>query len=102
MMSYIERPAGCRQAQVAGTFDGRSPATNMRLLLLCQGGCDVCDLRANTLRDMGGPAWQVLAVLEAQPGGSMAQSELIAQLQARCNCLLHTCCWWSGNLRCIT
>ena len=83
MMQYIESPQGCRQAQVAGTFEGRSPAINTNLLLLCSGGCDVCDLRVKAVRNMSDGTRRVLVALEIATGGRMEHGRLIDTLQVR-------------------
>jgi hypothetical protein len=83
MMHFIENPQGCRQAQVAGTFEGRALANNTALLLLCQGGCDVCDVRVGALRDMRSPAKNILGLLQAATGGLLARCDLLQRLQVR-------------------
>ena len=87
-MKFIEEPLGCRQAQIAGTFAGTAPRGNAALAALCQGGCDVCDLRFAALRDMGGPAKRVLLAVELD--GALARAALIERCLVRrdrlCRC----------------
>lgn len=81
VMKYIEEPIGCRQAQIAGTFAGTAPRGNAALASLCQGGCDVCDLRFAALRDMSAAARRVLIAVEFE--GALARAALIERCLVR-------------------
>ena len=101
IMRFIECPQGCRQAQVAGTFEGRPLASNTNLLILCQGGCDVCDMRVKALRDMSQPAQRLLTAVQSAAGATIGVTALIEQLQvcimvvAQLQIPVHwlRCCW---------
>jgi hypothetical protein len=99
IMRFIESPQGCRQAQVAGTFEGRSPGSNTNLMLLCQGGCDVCDMRVRALRDMRAEAQRALGALEGEPGGRLAHRSLIERLMVRSTAVLCIQSAWNFALR---
>ena len=83
MMDFIERPAGCRHAQVAGTFAGTPLRQNTSLLALCQGGCDVCDMRVAALRNMAPVARLLLGPLLDAPGHTLPEAHLMQQVQVR-------------------
>jgi hypothetical protein len=80
ILQYIKAPLGCRQAQITGTFLGSPAHHNAALMTLCQGGCDVCDLRLAALRDMSDAAKQVLVELKAS---SQPRAALIGKLVVR-------------------
>jgi hypothetical protein len=84
-MGFVRAPDGCRHAQLSSNFGGRSAADAARLLSLCQGGCDVCDLRLAALHDVSDTARAALMAIRDVGGAGIAQASLVSMLRwVRC------------------
>jgi hypothetical protein len=87
LISFVGAPDGCRHAQLSSNFGGRSAADAARLLSLCQGGCDVCDLRLAALHDCSDMAQAALMAIRDVGGEGIAQAKLLYLLrEVRCPC----------------
>jgi len=81
LTAFVQEPAGCRHGCLVAEFDGEpgTRGSTADRLGPCVGGCDVCSLRLDALRDLTAPARVALHALSATP-----QRQPIDDLIAAC------------------
>lgn len=83
-MDFIQAPRGCRHAQLTQHFAKVSTQASGGAVLegICHGGCDVCDARLASLRDLSAHSRQVLQII-ADAATGVSEQQVLEQLVCR-------------------